>query len=134
MYLPDLPFTSLLMCACVLSLQSCPTLCNPMDCMQPARLFCSWGFSRQEYWSELPCPPPGGLPDPGIQASSLTSPALLGGFFTTSTTREAQQSLHLLLKTTGLLKWLRAFEFGFRFSNNFWEQLQILLNVIESPL
>ena len=27
--------------------------------LQPARLFCPWGFSRQEYWSELPCPPPG---------------------------------------------------------------------------
>ena len=40
----------------------------------------SMGFSRQEYWSGLPCHPPGNLPDPGIEA---TSPALLGGFFTT---------------------------------------------------
>ena len=42
----------------------------------------SVGFSRQEYWSGLPCPVPGGLPDPGIQPSSL--PALTGGFFTIS--------------------------------------------------
>ena len=35
---------------------------------------------------ELPCPPPGGLPDPGIEPSSLTSSALAGGFFTTSAT------------------------------------------------
>ena len=42
------------------------------------------GFSRQEYWSELPCPLPGDLPDPGTEPSPLTSPALAGGFFTTS--------------------------------------------------
>ena len=41
------------------------------------------GFSRQEDWSGLPCPPPGDLPDPGIEFASLTSPELAGGFFTT---------------------------------------------------
>ena len=46
----------------------------------------SMGFSRQEYWSGLPCPPPGDLPDPGIEPASLMSPASAGGFFTTSTT------------------------------------------------
>ena len=40
------------------------------------------GFSTQEYWSGLPCPPPGDLPDPGIEPSSLMSPALAGRFFT----------------------------------------------------
>ena len=40
------------------------------------------GFSSQEYWSGLPCPPPGDLPDPGIKPTSLMSPALAGGFFT----------------------------------------------------
>ena len=45
----------------------------------------SMGFSRQEYWSGLPCPPPGDLPDPGIELVSLTS-ALAAGFFTTSDT------------------------------------------------
>ena len=49
----------------------------------------SMGFSRQEYWSRLPCPPPGDLPDPGIEPMSLMSPALAGGFFTTSATWEA---------------------------------------------
>ena len=43
----------------------------------------------QEHWSGLPCPPPGDLLDPGIEPASLTSPALAGGFFTTSTTWEA---------------------------------------------
>ena len=41
------------------------------------------GFSRQECWSGLPCPPPGDLPEPGIELASVTSPALAGGFFTT---------------------------------------------------
>ena len=49
----------------------------------------SMGFSRQEYWSTLPCPSPGDLPDPGIELTSFTSPALTGGFFTASTTWEA---------------------------------------------
>ena len=43
----------------------------------------STGFSRQEYWSELPFPPPEDLPKPGIKPTSLASPALAGGFFTT---------------------------------------------------
>ena len=49
----------------------------------------SMGFSRQEYWSGLPCPPPGDLPHPGIEPESLTSPALAGSFFTTSAAWEA---------------------------------------------
>ena len=49
----------------------------------------SVGFSRQEYWSGLLCSPPGDLLDPGIEPASLTSLALAGGFFTTSTTQEA---------------------------------------------
>ena len=48
------------------------------------------GFSRQEYWSGLPCPPPGDLLDPGIEQASLTCSVLSGGSFTTSTTWEAQ--------------------------------------------
>ena len=47
------------------------------------------GFSRQEYWSGLPCPPPGDLPDPGIEPASFMSPVLAGGFFTTIATSEA---------------------------------------------
>ena len=46
--------------------------------------FLSMGFSRQKYWSELPCPLPRDLLDPGIKASSLSSLALAGRFFTTS--------------------------------------------------
>ena len=49
----------------------------------------SMGFTKQEYWSGLPCPAPGDLPGPGIEPVSLISPALAGRFFTTSTTWEA---------------------------------------------
>ena len=48
----------------------------------------SMEFSRQERWSGLPFLPPGDLPDPGVEPESLTSLALAGGFFTTSTTWE----------------------------------------------
>ena len=47
----------------------------------------SMGFSRQGYWSGLPCPPPGHLPHPGMEPTSLMSPELTGGFFTNCTTR-----------------------------------------------
>ena len=49
----------------------------------------SMGFSKQEYCNGLPCPPPGDLPDPGIESESLKFPALAGRFFTTSVTEEA---------------------------------------------
>ena len=38
---------------------------------KPTRLLCPWEFSRQEYWSGLPCPTPGHLPYPGIEPGSL---------------------------------------------------------------
>ena len=44
------------------------------------------GFTGQEYWSGLPFPSQGDLPDPGIEPESLKSPALAGGFFTTKAT------------------------------------------------
>ena len=58
----------------------------------------SMELSRQEYWNGLPCPPPGDLPDPGIEPPSLTSPALAGGFFTTSATWQ----VHYKVLTAGI--------------------------------
>ena len=55
----------------------------------------SMAFSRQEYWSGLPSPPPGDLADPGIKSVSLVSPALAGRFFTTSATWETLPPYHL---------------------------------------
>ena len=51
-------------------------------------------FSRQEYWSELPWPSSGDLPNPGIEPVSLKSPALADGFFTSSATWEAQRAAY----------------------------------------
>ena len=52
----------------VLVTQSCPTLCDPMCCSLPGSSV--HGFSRWEYWSGLPFPSPGDLPDPGIEPGS----------------------------------------------------------------
>ena len=49
--------------------------------LYPVRLLCLWGFSRQEYWSWLPCPPPGDLLNPGIEPVLLMSPTLAGQSF-----------------------------------------------------
>ena len=46
-------------------LHLCLTLCDPMDCSLPGSSF--HGFSRQKYWSGVPCPPLSDLPDPGIK-------------------------------------------------------------------
>ena len=73
-------------------LQSCLTLCNPWTVAHQAPL--STGFSRQEYWSGLPCSPLGDLPTPRIEPMSLTPPALAGMFFTTTTTWEAPLCLY----------------------------------------
>ena len=53
----------------------------------------SMGFSRQEYWSGLPFPPPGDLPSPGIKSKSLESPALSGRFFTPEPLGKPKRSL-----------------------------------------
>ena len=58
----------------------------------------SIGSSRQEYWSGLPSSPPGDLPDPGTETTFVISPALAGGFFTTSTTWEANKYYWILLQ------------------------------------
>ena len=63
-----------------LVIKSYSTLETPWTVACQAPLF--MGFSRLEYWSGLPCPPPGDLPDPGIKPVSLPSPALAGRFFT----------------------------------------------------
>ena len=65
-------------CACVLS--HVPLCATPWTVACQAPL--SMEFSRQEYWSGLPFPPPGDLPDAGIKPVSPLSPSLAGGFFT----------------------------------------------------
>ena len=83
--------------ACVLSRFSRVQLfATPWTAAHQAPL--SIGFSRQEYWSGLPCPPPqGNIPDPETEAASLKSPVVAGRFFTTSTTWEALYPLNNLI-------------------------------------
>ena len=66
-----------------------------MDCGLPGSSV--HGVLQQEYFSGLPFPPPGDLPDPGIEPMCLKSPAVAGGFFTTGTTWEAGCFHELLL-------------------------------------
>ena len=73
------------MCACMLSCFSHVHLFATLwtvACQAPL----SMGFSKQEYWSVLPCPPPRDLPHPGFESASLMSPALAGKFFITRVT------------------------------------------------
>ena len=60
-------------CMCAKLPQSCLLFATPWTVARQDYL--SIGFSRQEYWSGLPCPPPGDIPDPGIKLTSLISPA-----------------------------------------------------------
>ena len=59
-----------------------PALCDPMDCHRPGSSVL--GIFQAIFWSGLPLPPPGDLPDRGIGPAFLMSPALAGRFFTTS--------------------------------------------------
>ena len=71
-------------CCCCVSVysvvQSCLTLWDPLDCSRQAPL--STGFSRQEYWSGLLCPPLGDLPDPGNRTQVSCASCIAGGLFT----------------------------------------------------
>ena len=81
---------------CAESLQSCLTLCDPMDCNLPGSS--DHGILQQEYWSVLPFLPPRDLPDLGIKPPCLMSPAPAGRFFTTSTTGVASfQSCYIIV-------------------------------------
>ena len=80
--LPQAPSSSLPVCVCVCSVTpSYLSLCNSLDCSPQASV--SMEFSRQEYWSKLPFPSPGDLPNPRIEPASQVSPALTTVFFTT---------------------------------------------------
>ena len=72
--------------SCCLVAKSCLTFCDPINCSPPGSSVHE--ILQARIWSGLSCPPPWDLPDPRIKAVSLMSPALTGGFFTTSATWE----------------------------------------------
>ena len=81
---------------CVLSFQSCPTLCEPVDFSLKGPSV--RGILQARILKGCPCSPPGDLPHPGTEPMSLVSPALAGGFFTTSITWEAPQVALTLMR------------------------------------
>ena len=76
-------------CVCVQSLSCVRLLVTPWTVAPQAPL--SMGSPRQEYWSRLPFPIAGDLPNPGIKPVSLAPTALAGGFFTSGTTYDLGQ-------------------------------------------
>ena len=86
-YPPMWSFVQVCVCVCV-RVCARTRVCSAMsESAAPWTVACqaplSMEFSRQEHWSELPFPPSGDLPDPGIKSMSPESPALAGRFFTT---------------------------------------------------
>ena len=90
--------------------QLCSTLCDPVDRSLPGSCL---EFSRQEYWSRLPFPTPGDLPDPRIESASLVPPVLAGGFFYHCATWEASDDnrqhlqVHFFILMTAQLRYVR---------------------------
>ena len=87
------PGQSVCACLCDKLLQSCPTLCDPIGCGPPGSSIHGILWARILDW--IPCPPPGDLPDPGIESASLMSPALAGRLFTISATWEDYIHIHI---------------------------------------
>ena len=74
--------------------QSCPSLCSPMDCSPPSSSVHGILQERILEWVDIPTQ--GDLPNPDNKPASLASPALVGGFFTTSSTWDAQVNMFKL--------------------------------------
>ena len=84
------------------------------------------GFPRQENWSELPCPPPGDLSDPGVEPVSLMPPALVGGFLTTSTTWEAHLSYSVTKRQRELIRRKNIIQRCIKGFVSSWERLHVI--------
>ena len=96
----ETPWRNFCVCVCVcvyVCAQSCLTLATPWTAAPQAPQ--SMTFSRQEYWSRWPFPFPGDLPDRGIEPSSLVSPALASGFFTSWATRKPMEKDCIIIQT-----------------------------------
>ena len=88
------------------------------------------GISRQEHGSRLPCPPPGDLPDPGIEPGSLTS-ALAGKFIKASATMEAP---HNSIQETKAIKQLELKQVAARLSQQSLTDPKSKISIVSSPL
>ena len=136
-------------CVCA---KACPTLCDPMDCRwgnwgpeQQYKCLCSvasivsdsaivagpgssvHGILQARILEWLLCPPPGDLPDPGIEPKSLASLALAGGFFTTSATWESHADWGSIAKQTA---WDGC---SYKSTSLSWGQGKLLSHVLVKP-
>ena len=80
------------LCVCMLTHSVISNSLWPQG-LQPTRLLCPWNSPGKKYWSGLPFPSPGDLPDSGMECASLAPSALAGRFFTSGITWEALSSL-----------------------------------------
>ena len=88
-------------------------------------------FSRQEHWSRLSFPPLGDLPDPRIEPTSLASPALAGGFFTTSASWEALK----VSDHSGLIpSWTNGNREGFEEGEIYFQELPIQCTIAHNTV
>ena len=94
---------------CMLSLFSHVQLCAALRTVAHQAPL-SMGFSRQEYWSGLPCPPPGDLPNARNEPASLMSPASVGGFLPLVPLRKPPYCIFLYSNSS--LHWTKSFEDG----------------------
>ena len=100
-------------CCCCLVVQSCLTLCNPMHCSLPG--FSVHGIFQEEYWSGLPFPSPGDLPNPGIKSMS---PELTGKFFITEPPGKPHIYIHTYIHIYIWTMWIC---YLFKNINNCWQ-------------
>ena len=84
------------------------------------------GFSWQEHWSGLPFHIPGDLPDPGIELSSLTSPALAGGSYTTSSCLGSKSSVTIYYLPACVLGQNQLFTLGPVYSSVKWNPCSLI--------
>ena len=95
-----------------------PSSCSVLSCFSPVQLLATLGtvalqaslsmnFSRPEYWSGLPFPSLGNLPNSGVEPPSLESPALARGFLTTRAPGKSSDSYYFPIVDTDILKLLR---------------------------
>ena len=112
---------------------------TPRTVTQQAPL--SMGFSRQEHWSGFLCPSPGNIPTSGIGPTSLVSPALAGGFFTTSTTylqealychREYQKDIYSGLRFNKIIHFVSSRSSSSETCMVFFPSLSMALTCMES--
>ena len=85
------------MCMHAKLLQSCPTLCNPLDCSSPGSSVHEILQARILEYSCLPCPPPGDLPDPGIKPVSSVVPALEADSLSLSHQGNPSRNIYLII-------------------------------------